>query len=109
MEYSMRITRSTPAAPHRTAARVIAGLLALALPLASRATAIADTQLPVGVLGEPYPVFSLTATGGTAPYTWSITAGALPAGLALQSNGLIAGTPTAAGSFSVTFQASGGG
>lgn len=40
---------------------------------------------------------SLTATGGSAPYTFSLSAGRLPAGLALNSStGAITGTPTAA-------------
>lgn len=38
--------------------------------------------------------FQLTATGGTAPHTFTIAAGALPAGLTLSSSGLISGTPT---------------
>jgi hypothetical protein len=39
---------------------------------------------------------ALAATGGTPPYTWSITSGSLPAGLSLNS-GVISGTPTTAG------------
>ena len=40
------------------------------------------------------------AAGGRQPYSWAITMGALPAGLTLNTaSGLIAGTPTAAGSF----------
>jgi protocatechuate 3,4-dioxygenase beta subunit len=38
---------------------------------------------------------SLSATGGTAPYTWSITTGSLPAGLSLSAGGVISGTSTA--------------
>jgi hypothetical protein len=49
---------------------------------------------------------TLTASGGTAPYTWSITAGSLPAGLSLSSVGTFSGTPTVAGSSSVTIQVS---
>jgi len=46
----------------------------------------------------------LSTSGGTAPYTYTVTAGATPGGLNVTSGGLISGTPTTAGaySFSVT-------
>jgi uncharacterized protein (TIGR03437 family) len=51
------------------------------------------SHLPGGVAGVPYS-FTLTAAGGTPPYTnWRVTAGALPAGLTLSSAGTISGTP----------------
>jgi hypothetical protein len=57
--------------------------------------AIATSSLPSGQVGTAFSA-ALVATGGTAPYTWSITSGALPAGLALNaSSGAITGTPTA--------------
>ena len=57
--------------------------------------AVTTLALPDGMLGSPYSA-TLTSTGGTAPYTWSLTSGTLPAGLALNaSTGAIAGTPTA--------------
>ena len=50
---------------------------------------------------------TLAATGGTPPYTWSVTAGSLPAGLSLDaSSGTISGTPTAGGSTNVTITVS---
>jgi len=48
---------------------------------------------------------TLTASGGTGPYSYAVTAGALPAGLSLSAGGVISGTPTAAGAFSVTVRA----
>jgi large repetitive protein len=42
-----------------------------------------------------------TATGGTGAYTWSLTSGELPPGLAL-SDGTIAGKPTTAGAYRFT-------
>lgn len=61
---------------------------------------ITTTGLPTGTRNYPY-TFTLTATGGTTPYTWSITRGALPAGLTLDpSTGTISGTPTATGTSS---------
>ena len=50
---------------------------------------------PAGVHGTPYS-FTFTATGGYLPLNWAVTAGALPPGLTLGSNGTISGTPTAA-------------
>ena len=63
---------------------------------------ITTTSLAGGTVGLAYTQ-TLTASGGTSPYTWSIPAGALPGGLTLNStSGAITGTPTAAGTFSFT-------
>ncbi len=71
--------------------------------------AITTAALPVGVVGESYTAV-LAASGGTPPYSWSIGGGGLPAGLSLNtSTGVIAGTPTTAGTASVTVRASAGG
>ncbi|MFD9699787.1 S8 family serine peptidase [Lentzea sp. NPDC059081] len=45
----------------------------------------------------------LTANGGVAPYTWSATG--LPTGLAISDTGLVSGTATAEGTYSVTVTA----
>jgi Flp pilus assembly secretin CpaC len=61
-------------------------------------------SIPNGNIGGPYDAV-LTATGGKAPYTWTIAAGALPTGLTLApSTGAITGTPTTAGNFTFTVQ-----
>ncbi|MEQ7800927.1 putative Ig domain-containing protein [Pedobacter sp. ASV1-7] len=44
----------------------------------------------------------LTASGGTAPYTYAITLGSLPDGLTLSTGGVLSGTPTASGTFNFT-------
>nr|WP_193725440.1 putative Ig domain-containing protein [Xanthomonas campestris] len=60
-----------------------------------------QSTLPPAVRGTPYSQV-LTATGGVAPYTYSLASGTLPAGLTLASNGVLSGTPTAEGSTSFT-------
>ena len=57
---------------------------------------------PGGEVGVPYSD-QLTVTGGTSPFTWSVSAGSLPAGVTLNaSTGLLSGTPTTAGTYSFT-------
>ena len=64
--------------------------------------------LPGGRLGEPYPSLTLTASGGTAPHAFSISAGQLPAGLVLAADGVLSGTPCEAGDFTATVTATDG-
>lgn len=55
-------------------------------------------------VAAPYSA-TVTASGGTAPYTYALSAGTLPAGLTLASDGTISGTPTAGGTFTGTVMA----
>jgi RHS repeat-associated protein len=65
---------------------------------------VSTTSLPSGTQNVAYSS-SLTASGGATPYTWSITAGNLPAGLTLTtSSGVISGTPTIPGTSTLTVQ-----
>jgi hypothetical protein len=63
------------------------------------------SPLPSGTVGVPYTSLAFAATGGTPPYSWAVTAGTLPAGLALSKAGVLSGTPTAAASNSFTVTA----
>ncbi|MFL6216231.1 MAG: putative Ig domain-containing protein [Blastocatellia bacterium] len=63
---------------------------------------VTTTQVVAGQQGVAYSQ-TLAAAGGHSPYVWSIAAGALPAGLTLNSaSGAISGTPSAAGTFNIT-------
>jgi hypothetical protein len=63
------------------------------------------SPLRVATVAMPY-VDTLQLAGGSTPSTWTIVNGALPAGLSLsQSTGVISGSPTDAGSFSMTVRA----
>ena len=69
-----------------------------ALTVGAPAIAIAPASLPSGTVGSAYNQ-TLTSSGGTAPYTYSIATGALPVGISLSSGGVLSGTPTAGGSY----------
>lgn len=63
--------------------------------------AISTSSLPNATAGTAYSQ-SVAATGGTAPFTWSLSSGTLPTGLSLGSGTsasvTISGTPTGGGS-----------
>jgi len=66
-------------------------------------TITAPPTLPTGAVGTLYSQ-SLSAVGGTPPYSWSLVSGALPSGLSLSNSGQISGTPTSAGTLSFTMK-----
>ena len=68
------------------------------------ALVITSTTLPDATEFQAYSQ-QLQASGGTTPYTWSVSAGTLPAGITLSSQGLLSGTPSVSGAFSFTVQA----
>ncbi|MBS1830424.1 MAG: putative Ig domain-containing protein [Acidobacteria bacterium] len=66
---------------------------------------ITTDTLPGATVGEAYSQ-TIGTTGGTAPLTFTVSEGTLPAGLSLnRTSGAITGTPTAAGTFAFTVQA----
>lgn len=77
-------------------ARLLAGL-------GSLSSAIHEL-LPPASKGSPYRT-GLDVSGGTPPYTWSITAGSLPPGISLNTDeGVLSGTPTAYGRYTFTLR-----
>ena len=63
-----------------------------------------QTSLPAATVALPYSQ-TITASGGLAPYSLAVTAGALPAGVNLSGGGVLSGTPTAGGGFTFTVTA----
>jgi hypothetical protein len=66
---------------------------------------LSPATLPPGAVGTAYSQ-TISAFGGTAPYTFAFVSGSLPTGLTLSANGALSGTPTTAGSFTFTVRAS---
>ena len=68
---------------------------------------IVSTAPPTaGTLTYPYTGYGFAvASGGSPPFTWKVTQGAVPPGLTLGADGSLTGTPTAAGSFAFTVTA----
>jgi N-acetylneuraminic acid mutarotase len=80
------------------------GTVAANLSIANAVLELAPDSLPPAEAGAPYSV-TLQASGGIAPYRYAIVSGALPDGLGLGVDGLLAGTPTQAGSFALRVEA----
>jgi hypothetical protein len=70
----------------------------------SRLITIDPATLPAGVVGNVYSQ-TLTASGGTEPFAFTVVSGALPPGMALWSSGVLSGTPTSGGVYTFTVQA----
>ncbi|HEY3488540.1 MAG TPA: putative Ig domain-containing protein [Candidatus Deferrimicrobiaceae bacterium] len=63
---------------------------------------VSTTSLPDGAAGQSYTA-TLAATGGGAPYAWSLASGSLPAGISLDPvSGILSGVPLQAGGFAIT-------
>ncbi len=69
-----------------------------------KALGIFTKSLKAGTQGKAYKG-GFQASGGKAPYSWSVVAGSLPTGLTLNSStGAITGTPTTPGTYNFTVQ-----
>jgi len=66
---------------------------------------VGPASMPGGMVGDAYSQ-TVTAAGGTAPYRFTVIAGSLPPGLALDSvTGVLDGKPTTAGAYAFTVAA----
>ncbi len=72
-----------------------------AMPTAARPLRIRTTWLAGAERTRSYRT-TLTATGGRAPYRWSLSSGTLPRGLVLSRRGVISGKPPASGATEFT-------
>jgi hypothetical protein len=67
---------------------------------------ISPTTLPIATAKDAYGPITFTATGGFGSYTFSVLTGTkLPPGLTLTSAGVLSGTPTTAGTYTFTIDA----
>ncbi len=95
----------------RTAGRLLFAVVVLIgggfVASTNAAPAIVITPSGGAVSGQVGDVVNaqFTASGGTAPYTWAVSVGALPTGATISSSGLISGTLTASGVFTFTVRA----
>lgn len=110
---STSVTYTAVAATGGTPATVTATSVADATKSASLqiavnpAPSVTTASVPAATAGVAYSV-TVTSTGGTSPFTWSIASGSLPSGLSLGSSTTnsvtISGTPTTTGKTSATIQ-----
>ncbi|ASK98531.1 autotransporter outer membrane beta-barrel domain-containing protein [Xanthomonas citri pv. vignicola] len=90
-----------------TDANSFTGTQAYSLTVAGPNLVLPASALPAGTAGQAYAAAITPATGGTAPYSYAVSAGTLPAGIALDpATGGLSGTPTAAGTFTFTLTVS---
>ena len=81
------------------------GTIDYTLTVAAPTLALTPESVTPGTVGVAYSR-TLSASGGTAPYAYAVTAGALPTGLSLGgATGVVSGTPTAGGTFAFTVTA----
>jgi hypothetical protein len=92
-DFSINATVTDSSSPPNIVSKVLSLKIYVALGITT------TSPLSEGKVGDAYPATTLVATGGKTPYTWTATG--LPAGLTCSAAGVITGTPTAGGDFSV--------
>ncbi|PLP99496.1 autotransporter domain-containing protein [Cupriavidus pauculus] len=80
------------------------GARAYTMTLGAPTIAIRPATWPAATVGAAYTQ-TVSASGGTGPYSFTVTSGTLPAGLTLSTAGAISGTPTAGGTYNFTVTA----
>ncbi|WP_229797587.1 putative Ig domain-containing protein [Jeongeupia chitinilytica] len=96
--FQLKATDSASGGPYN-------GIQSYTLTVGAATISVSPTSLSAATVAAGYNQ-TVSASGGTAPYSYAVTAGALPAGLSLNTaNGTLSGTPTAAGAFNFTIEA----
>jgi len=92
----------------RRAARIILpACLTIGLLSAQSLTITSSPTLPPASVSVSYPPVTLTATGGSPPYSWTVIGvgiNGLPMNMMLSNSGVISGQPTSTGQFSPTIR-----
>lgn len=99
--FSFVVTASDSSNPPRTATTTVDLLISDSLILIST-----NPQPPSATATYPYAGFVfMVSSGGTPPFTWAVSAGTLPPGLMLGTDGTLSGLPTNSGPFGFTVAA----
>jgi hypothetical protein len=80
------------------------GTVAYTLNVVCPTITLSSPPLAGGVVGVAYSQ-TITASGGTGPYAYTITSGAQPTGLNLSGGGVLSGAPTTEGTYTFTVTA----
>jgi hypothetical protein len=91
--FSVQVIDSAPSPQAATAT--------MSIVVSPPALAITAASLPTVTVNTAYSA-SLAASGGTAPYSWTLASGQLPSGLSLSAAGTISGNTTVSGTFPFT-------
>jgi len=102
-QWNLREIRMSGFAP-----RVILIAVAVLFCLTSVAHGAGSWNLPDATQGSFYSASIPVRYSGSAPLTFSLSSGTLPAGLSLSANGTVSGTPSVSGSFSFTVNVTNG-
>ena len=97
------VTSNTQFSLQDSGGQSVQKLLPITINITPGPLTILTQSLPSGTLNQSYAGAALSATGGRSPYTWDILSGALPAGLNLDSSGVVSGTPVG-GTSTATFR-----
>jgi hypothetical protein len=99
------VTGTFPFSVTGTDANGCSGDVSVSLQVNCPTITVTPSTLTNAIVGTAYTPVTFAQTGGVGATTFTLTAGALPAGMSLSSAGVLSGTPTAAGTASFTVTA----